>query len=56
MPRLFQLRINWPKTTAKVLFINYIVNYGFPARFHSDQGRTFESSVIKEVCSLAGLE
>ena len=44
------------KTTAKVLFENFIVQDGFPARLHSDQGRNFESSVIQEPCRLAGVE
>ena len=43
------------KSTAKVLFENFVVNYGFPARLHSDQGANFESQVIRELCALAGI-
>ena len=44
------------KTTARVLFDNFIVNYGFPARIHSDQGQNFESHLIKELCQIARVE
>jgi transposase InsO family protein len=44
------------QTTAKVLFENFIVHYGFPKRLHSDQGRNFESATIKSLCELAGVK
>ena len=43
------------KTTARVLFDQFIVHYGFPARIHSDQGQTFESNLIQELCKIAGV-
>ncbi|MEW8088656.1 MAG: DDE-type integrase/transposase/recombinase, partial [Candidatus Thiodiazotropha endolucinida] len=44
------------RTTAKVLFDQFIVHYGFPARIHSDQGQNFESKLIQELCLIAGVE
>ncbi|XP_033731206.1 uncharacterized protein LOC117320831, partial [Pecten maximus] len=43
-------------TTARVLYEQFIVHYSFPSRIHSDQGRHFESKVIKELCKIAGVE
>ncbi|MCG8076953.1 MAG: DDE-type integrase/transposase/recombinase, partial [Candidatus Thiodiazotropha taylori] len=44
------------RTTARVLFDNFVVHYGFPARIHSDQGQNFESKLIKELCQIARVE
>ena len=43
------------KTTARVLFDNFICHYDFPARLHSDQCPSFESEV-KELCSIARID
>ena len=44
------------KTTARVLFDNFVVHYCFPVRIHSDQGANFESMLIKELRKIARVE
>ena len=43
------------KTTAEVFYEQFIINYGIPTRIHSDQGATFESEIIKELCKITGM-
>ncbi|KAL5004610.1 hypothetical protein ScPMuIL_018066, partial [Solemya velum] len=52
----FPTRNQTAHTTARVLYENFIVHYSFPAKLHSDQGRNFESHVIRELCNLAGVK
>lgn len=42
-------------TVAKVLWEKFFVHYGLPARIHSDQGRDFESRLIKEFLTMLGI-
>ncbi|XP_070548774.1 uncharacterized protein [Ptychodera flava] len=37
------------KTVAKVLWEKFSVHYGLPAHIHSDQGRSFENRLIREL-------
>ena len=44
------------RTVARVLWESYFIHYGFPERLHSDQGRDFESQLIKELCEISGIK
>ena len=41
---------------VRILWDNFICHYGFPEKFISDQGRNFESDLIKELCKIAGVK
>ncbi|XP_031749277.1 uncharacterized protein LOC116407661 [Xenopus tropicalis] len=43
-------------TVAKVLWEKFFIHYGLPSRLHSDQGRDFESRLIKELLQLLHIE
>ncbi|KRX56874.1 Retrovirus-related Pol polyprotein from transposon 17.6 [Trichinella sp. T9] len=42
-------------TVAKVLVEKYIAYFGAPDYLHSDQGRSFEASVVMEICRFFGI-
>uniref|UniRef100_A0A8C6M8E9 Gypsy retrotransposon integrase-like protein 1 n=1 Tax=Nothobranchius furzeri TaxID=105023 RepID=A0A8C6M8E9_NOTFU len=42
-------------TVAKTLVDKYFTHYGLPTRIHSDQGRDFESKLIKELLKMLGV-
>ena len=44
------------KTVAKVLIEKWFHVYGVPTRIHSDQGRCFDSNIIKALCKMYGVE
>uniref|UniRef100_A0A674NXW1 Gypsy retrotransposon integrase-like protein 1 n=1 Tax=Takifugu rubripes TaxID=31033 RepID=A0A674NXW1_TAKRU len=42
-------------TVAQVLVTEWFYKYGVPSRLHSDQGRSFESGLISQLCALYGV-
>ena len=44
------------KTVAKILVEKWFHVYGVPTRIHSDQGRCFDSNIIKALCKMYGVE
>lgn len=42
-------------TVAQVLVTEWFCKFGVPSRLHSDQGRSFESSLIQQLCHMYGI-
>ena len=40
----------------KLLWENFICHHGFPEKLISDQGRNFQSELIKDLCKLAKVD
>ena len=49
-----------PKQTApcvaKTLWENFLVHYGWPEKIITDQGKSFENQLVKELCDLAKVQ
>ena len=43
-------------TVARVLIKDWFLKFGVPRRLHSDQGRNFESQIIKQLCTMYGIK
>ena len=56
MPRLSPQKTQTTLATAKLLWNNFILHYGFPSKIITDQGRNFESELIEHLCQLAGVQ
>ena len=44
------------ETVAKVFVEEFVCRYGIPNELHTDQGRNFESALMREVCQLLGIK
>ena len=52
----FPTRNQTAQTTARILYDNFIVHYGFPCKLHSDKAQNFESKVIQHLCKAGGIK
>lgn len=51
----FASRDQKASTVARLLSQEWFFRYGIPLRIHSDMGRNFESSIIRELCKVYGI-
>uniref|UniRef100_A0A3Q0R2N1 Integrase catalytic domain-containing protein n=1 Tax=Amphilophus citrinellus TaxID=61819 RepID=A0A3Q0R2N1_AMPCI len=51
----FPLKDQRATTVAKCIFEDYIRQHGLPESIHTDQGRQFESDLVKYLCNLLGI-
>ena len=42
-------------SVARVFVNDFVCRFGVPESLHTDQGRNFESALIKEICQLLGV-
>jgi len=42
-------------TCMNAAYQGFFSRFGFPRQLHSDQGRNFEATLVKELCALAGI-
>lgn len=56
MAHAFPCQNQSAKQVAKRLWNDFFLVYGFPKRIHSDQGANFESKLIKELLTMAGVD
>ena len=52
----FPTRSQTTQTTARILYDNFIVHYGFPCKLHSDKAQNLESKVIQHLCKAGGIK
>ena len=41
---------------AKTLWENFLVHYGWPEKIITNQGKSFENQLVKELCDLAQIQ
>ena len=41
---------------ARALWENFLVHYGWPEKIITDQGKSFENNLIRELCELAQIK
>lgn len=44
------------RTVARAFLDNFVCRFGVPLQIHTDQGRSFESQLIVDLCDLLGIE
>ena len=54
-PEVYPLPNQEARTVAIVLVREFFCRFGIPMELHSDQGRNFESLLMKEVCAILGI-
>ena len=52
----FPSKLQTALSTVKLLWNNFILHYGFPAKIITDQGRNSESELMENLCQVAGVK